>query len=70
MTASHSLSSSPGRKARVGTALTAAGLCHLLDLGLEEVMLFVDESNASARAMYQSLGFTEHHSDSAMGLTL
>jgi len=61
----------PGRAGRgLGTALTAAGLCHLLDLGLEEVMLFVDESNTSARAMYRSLGFTEHHSDSAMGLTL
>ncbi|MGB1723974.1 MAG: mycothiol synthase [Ilumatobacteraceae bacterium] len=61
----------PGRAGRgLGTALTASGLVHLIDLGLREVMLFVDESNTAARAMYRSLGFTEHHSDSAMGLTL
>ena len=61
----------PHRAGRgIGARVTAAGLLHLLDRGFNEVMLFVDESNEAARAIYRSLGFVEHHSDRAMGLSL
>jgi mycothiol synthase len=47
----------------LGGALTAAGLEHLRERGLVEVMLYVESDNAAALRTYQQLGFAYHHTD-------
>jgi mycothiol synthase len=47
----------------IGRALTLAGLRYLREQGLRQVMLYADEDNLGAIAMYQNLGFTRWHTD-------
>jgi mycothiol synthase len=47
----------------LGRVLTVAGLRHLQSLGLPAVMLYVDESNTAATALYGKLGFELHTTD-------
>jgi mycothiol synthase len=47
----------------LGKALTAAGLHHLAERGVPEVILYVESDNAPAIAVYSGLGFTHAPAD-------
>ena len=47
----------------LGSALTLIGLHSLRDRGLDEVLLYVDESNTAAVRTYEKLGFARHAVD-------
>jgi mycothiol synthase len=47
----------------LGRVLTLAGLHHLVGLGVDEVLLYVESDNAPAIAVYSGLGFTHAAED-------
>ncbi|MGH3755629.1 MAG: mycothiol synthase, partial [Pseudonocardiaceae bacterium] len=51
----------------LGGALTAAGLEHLRQRGVAEVLLYVESDNAAALRTYRKLGFAHHHTDVEFG---
>ena len=48
---------------RLGRALTVAGMRHLAEKGLDEILLYVDAENTAAFRLYESLGFERWHVD-------
>jgi mycothiol synthase len=53
----------------LGAALTLAGLRYLRGRGLDQVMLYVDDSNRAAMALYTKLGFTRWSADVTYAMT-
>ncbi|MEJ3652277.1 mycothiol synthase [Actinomycetes bacterium KLBMP 9759] len=51
------------RGMRLGSVLTAAGLLHLRDHGLRDVMLYVESDNNAAIRVYEALGFDHWDTD-------
>lgn len=49
----------------LGRKMTLAGLHHLESQGITTAMLYVDADNAAAVSVYESLGFSAHHSEHA-----
>jgi mycothiol synthase len=54
----------------LGKELTLAGLDYLSDHGVTDALLYVDGSNATARALYERLGFAVHRTDRAFSRTV
>jgi len=52
-----------GHRRGLGAALSVAGLQHLAETGLTQAMLYVDESNTAAVALYRKLGFEIYKTD-------
>jgi len=52
----------------LGRLLASAGLAHLSARGLPEAILYVDESDAAAVALYERLGFTRRGVDALFSL--
>ena len=54
----------------LGNVLLVAGLRHLVEVGCDEVLLWVDESNERAVRLYATAGFTSRWVDVAFGRAL
>ncbi len=54
----------------LGRAMLHAGCEYLHRAGAGEVMLYVDEANVAARALYDSSGFALHHEDRSYSVEL
>jgi mycothiol synthase len=48
---------------RLGAALLSVGLRHLADVGCEQVLLYVDDSNETAVRLYERFGFERYDID-------